>query len=185
MRLFVGIPLSPIVIDELTQLTARLRTKDNSLRWPPPESWHVTLQFLGSTDQQQYNCLISRLREIHLPHVPIRLESTGIFDHAGIFFAEVRPAPILLVLQQAVIAATTPCGFVPETRPYHPHITLARAKDKDATPAIRHLKSRIERDPKFTLFMADEFLLYESFTEPTGSRYEIRERFRLGPPLSG
>jgi hypothetical protein len=33
--------------------------------------------------------------------------------------------------------------------------------------------------------MAGEFVLYESFTEPTGSRYEIRERFRLGPPLSG
>jgi RNA 2',3'-cyclic 3'-phosphodiesterase len=180
MRLFVGIPLSPTVIDELTKLTARLHTKDDSLRWAPPESWHVTLQFLGSTDQQQYNRLIPRLREIHLPHVPIRLESTGIFDRAGIFFADVNPAPALLVLQQSIIAATAPCGFVPESRPYHPHITLARAKDKDAPSALHHLKSRIDREPKFTTFMADEFVLYESFTAPTGARYEIRERFPLG-----
>jgi RNA 2',3'-cyclic 3'-phosphodiesterase len=180
MRLFVGIPLSSIVIDELTNLTARLHTKDDSLRWSPPESWHVTLQFLGSTDQQQYDCLIPRLREISLPHVPIRLESTGIFDRAGIFYAGVNPTPALQVLQQAIIAATTPCGFTPETRLYHPHITLARSKGNDATRFLHQLKSRTDPQPKFTAFMADEFLLYESFTEPTGSRYEIRERFPLG-----
>ncbi len=185
MRLFLGIPLAPVTIEELSKLTTHLRAKEDNLRWAAPETWHVTLQFLGSTNQQQYNCLIPRLREIHLPHIPIRLESTGIFDRAGIFFADVKPAPALLVLQQAALAATAPCGFIPETRPYHPHITLARAKDKDATSALQRLKSRLEREPKFTLFMANEFLLYESFTEPTGSRYEIRERFRLGPPLSG
>ncbi len=124
----------PVAVDELSKLTTRLRAKEDNLRWTAPETWHVTLQFLGSTDQQQYNCLIPRLREIHLPHIPIRLESTGFFDRAGIFFADVKPAPALLVLQQSVIAATTPCGFVPESRPYHPHITLARAKEKDATP---------------------------------------------------
>lgn len=179
MRLFVGIPLSPIVIDELTKLTTHLRSKEDGLRWTSTESWHVTLQFLGSTDQQQYNCIIPRLREICFPPIPIRLESTGVFDRAGIFFADVKPAPALLVLQQSVIAATTACGFVPESRPYHPHITLARAKEKDATQTLRNLKTRVVRDPKFTLFMASEFVLYESFTLPTGSGYEIRERFPL------
>ena len=185
MRLFVGIPLAPIVISELTKLTDRLHTKDDQLRWSAPETWHVTLQFLGNTDQQHYNCIIPRLREIHNPHVPIRLESTGFFDHAGIFFADVKPAPALIVLQQAIIAATTPCGFTPEQRPFQPHITLARSKGNDAAHALRQLKSRLGLPTRFTPYMAGEFVLYESFTEPSGSRYEIRERFRLGPPLSG
>jgi 2'-5' RNA ligase len=184
MRLFVGIPLSPHVVNEIIKLEARLRSKEDNLRWSAPETWHVTLQFLGSTDKQHYDCILPRLREIRLPHVPIRLESTGIFDHAGIFYVDVRTAPALLVLQQTVIAATTPCGFTPEARAYHPHITLARSKGNDATESLRRLSS-IDPQPKFTSFMAGEFVLYESFTEPTGSRYEIRERFRLGPPLSG
>ena len=50
MRLFIGIPLPPIVIDELTQLTARLRSKEDNFRWPAPETWHVTLQFLALVD---------------------------------------------------------------------------------------------------------------------------------------
>jgi 2'-5' RNA ligase len=185
MRLFVGIPLAPVVVDELTKLTGRLYTKDDQLRWSAPETWHVTLRFLGTTDQQQYNCIVPRLREIHLPHVPVRLESPGFFDHAGVFYVDVKTAPALIVLEQAVVAATTPCGFIPESRPYHPHITLARSKGKDATQAFRQLKSRLGLPPKFTPIMAGEFVLYESFTEPSGSRYEIRDRFRLGPPLSG
>lgn len=114
MRLFLGIPLAPIVTNELTKLEARLRSTEDNLRWSPPETWHVTLQFLGSTDQQHYDCMLPRLREIHLPHFPIRLESTGIFDHAGIFYVDVRTAPALLVLQQAVIAATTPADSHPK-----------------------------------------------------------------------
>ena len=49
MRLFIGIALSPAVIAELTTLTARLQSKADSMRWTGPESWHITLQFVGNT----------------------------------------------------------------------------------------------------------------------------------------
>ena len=32
---------------------------------------------------------------------------------------------------------------------------------------------------QFSAFTANEFLLYESFPGPGGSRYEVRERFAL------
>ncbi len=69
--------------------------------------------------------------------------------------------PELEALQQRVTAATGGCGFVPETRPYHPHITLARSKGKRAD-GLRELKSRIHREPRFTGFVAEGFVLYES-----------------------
>ncbi len=179
MRLFTGIPLATPVVDELSAILLRLRAPGDGLRWSVPESWHVTLQFLGSTSQEQYECIVARLRQLRMPPVPVRLEAVGFFDRAGIFFAGVSPTPDLLSLQQAVTAATGVCGFVPETRPYHPHITLARSKGKGGGQALRALKSRIHRQPSFTGFTAEAFLLYESFTRPTGSEYEIRERFRL------
>jgi len=138
MRLFVAIPLSDAVADELTAITARLRSRSDGLRWQQPESWHITLQFLGSTSQQQYECILPRLRELHLPPLPVRLEGLGFFDRAGVFLATVKVSPALLQLQQRVTAATEPCGFV-----------------------------------------SDEFLLYESFLSPAGSRYEVRARFPL------
>jgi RNA 2',3'-cyclic 3'-phosphodiesterase len=179
MRLFVGIPLAAPVIEELSALSLRLQSKADGLRWYSPESWHITLQFLGNTSQEQYGCLIGRLGELRSPAVPIALEGTGFFDHAGIFFAGVNLTPELLSLEQRVTAATSLCGSIPETRPYHPHITLARSKGRYSAGKIRELKSKIRRQPTFTKFVAKEFLLYESFPGPTGSRYEIRERFSL------
>lgn len=176
MRLFVGIPLAAAVIEELSATSLRLQSKEDGLRWSAPESWHITLQFLGNTPE--YDCIVERLRELRSPPVPIQLEGLGFFERAGIFFAGVGLTPELQVLQQRVTAATGLCGFIPETRPYHPHITLARSKGK-AAHRLRELKRRIHREPTFSSFVAEEFVLYESLTRPTGSQYEIHERFRL------
>ena len=177
MRLFIGIPLSSGVIAELAALTARLKSASDGLRWPAEAGWHITLQFLGQTSVDQYACVTAGLRQIQFPPFEIQLEPPGFFDRAGVFFAGVRVSPALIALQERVAAATRPCGFVPEDRPYHPHITLAR--DKGSRQGLRKLKSRISGEAQFSAFMADEFLLYESFPGPAGSRYEVRERFAL------
>jgi 2'-5' RNA ligase len=176
MRLFIGIPLAAAVIDELRAASARLRSAADGLRWTAPESWHVTLQFLGNTSPEQYECVAARLHALHAPPVPVCLEELGCFERAGVLIASVRLTPELLLLQERVIAATQHCGFVPETRPFQPHITLARSKGRHN---LGQLKAKIRRPTNFTRFIAHEFLLYESFLSPAGSRYEIRERFLL------
>jgi 2'-5' RNA ligase len=179
MRLFIGISLSTAVIDELRAVSTHLKSAGDGLRWTSPESWHVTLQFLGNTSPEQCTCVVACLRALHLPSVPVCLEELGCFDRAGVLIATVRLTSELLLLQERVVAATQPCGFVPETRPFQPHITLARSKGRQHH--LDKLKIKISRPINFTRFAAHEFLLYESFLGPTGSRYEIRERF----PLAG
>ena len=175
--------MTEAVIAELAAVVARLRRKEDGLRWMEPDSWHVTLQFLGNTDSEQCQCLIARLGAVRSTPVPIQLEGLGCFDRAGVFFAGVALTPELLALERRVTAATAQCGFVTETRPYHPHITLARAKGQGRGQPLGALKARIERQPVFTRFVAQEFLLYESHLSPSGAQYEIRERFALGAQL--
>jgi 2'-5' RNA ligase len=207
MRLFVGIPLAAETLAELANVVARLRSSADGLRWTEPESWHITLQFLGNTDPDQYPCLMTQLSEVHSKPVPIHLAELGVFDRAGIFFADVVPTPELVSLAGRVIAATAGCGFVAESRPYHPHITLARARGKldkrqshaqsvapsrveskshPAAPPdphpLRALQQRIHHQPAFPPFLADQFVLYESHLNQTGSTYEIRHRFPLAVP---
>ncbi|HTZ60515.1 MAG TPA: RNA 2',3'-cyclic phosphodiesterase [Acidobacteriaceae bacterium] len=176
MRLFVGVPLASALVEELSALSLRLQSQEDGMRWTSPESWHITLQFLGNT--AEYDCIVARLHELRSPPVAIQLDGLGFFDRAGVFFAGVAVSEELTLLQQRVAAATGGCGFVPETRPYHPHITLARNKSKSVGP-LRELKARIHREPKFSGFVAEEFVLYESHLRSTGSRYEVRERFPL------
>ena len=130
MRLFVGIPLAAAVTEQLEKISMRHRMEGDGLRWSTPESWHITLQFLGSANENEYECLVARLRGLHAAPVPVELEDLGFFDRAGIFFAGVAPTPDLLVLQQRVTASTSLCGFIAEDRPYRPHITLARSKGR-------------------------------------------------------
>ena len=193
MRLFLGIALAPEVLAELAKIVYRLRSNSDNLRWTAPESWHITLQFLGNADQQQYECLVARLSEVRAAPVPIHLAELGFFDRAGVFFADVAPTPPLVALAARVTAATSLCGFSPETRPFHPHITLARARGQSrgrpdqtitlplqglAQP-LQALAHRIGIQPAFPQFRASEFLLYESHLSPAGSTYEIRHRFPL------
>ena len=177
MRLFIGIPLAVAVRGELSALAAGLKSRDDGLRWTAPESWHITLEFLGNTSPEQYDCVAARLGELHPPSVPIALERLDFFARAGILIVAVRPTPQLLLLQQQVSAAAGFCGFAPEARPYQPHITLARSKGKGRE--LTELKAKILRQPAFTSYLAEEFLLYESFLGPAGSSYEIRQRFSL------
>jgi 2'-5' RNA ligase len=179
MRLFVGIPLAAAVLDELSTVSRKLQPLAHGLRWSALETWHVTLQFLGNTGPEPYACLVAHLREVRSPSVPVELEGLDFFARSGVFFAGVRLTPQLLLLEERVVAATAHCGFVPETRPYQPHITLARSKSKDPRQELGKLQAGIRSAPKFTRFVAHEFLLYESFLGPTGSHYKIHEHFLL------
>ncbi len=206
MRLFVGIPLADPVVRELAAVVARLRNDrsgprggSDGLRWTEPESWHITLQFLGNATSEQFECLKARLAEVRSAPAPVRLGELGSFDRAGILFADVAVAPELAALQQRVAAATSECGFVAEARPFHPHITLAketgskRARERNHRKSgdqseekagrrgveLREAMAGVGSQPAFTRFVAREFVLYESHLGPDGAKYEIRQRFPL------
>ena len=184
MRLFVGIPLEDAVASELGAVCARLRSAadgpgQSGLRWAGPESWHITLQFLGNVSPEQYARLTERLRTVHAPPVPIHVGELGLFDRAGVLFAGVELTPQLVLLQQRVMEATAGCGFVAEDRPFHPHITLARGKGQGRGSSLAALKDGMAIRAPFSRFMAREFVLYESHLGATGSKYEMRERYRI------
>jgi 2'-5' RNA ligase len=177
MRLFIGIPLANAVAGELAALVSRLRPGAPSLRWASPDSWHITLQFLGSATSEQLQCLSTRLGEVRSAPVPIQIGELGFFDRAGIFFADVVVTPALTSLQLRVVAATARCGFAAETRHFHPHITLARTKGHGRESELRSLRDKTHNQPAFSRFTAHEFLLYESHLSSEGSKYEVRAHF--------
>lgn len=180
MRLFVGIRLADEVRAEVAEVVAQMKRGGADLRWSAAEGWHITLQFLGSVGAEQFECVKTRLGEVRSERVPVRLGALGAFERAGVVFVDVETGPELIALQQKVMAATAKCGFVAEERAFHPHITLARVKGRRRFRGVPAPRSWRENPPRFSGFEAGEFLLYESFTEPEGSRYEVRARFALG-----
>jgi 2'-5' RNA ligase len=181
MRLFIGIALNPETVAALQGVRQSFAASGSELRWSAPEGWHVTLQFLGSCDEQQRECVQARLAEVRGARVPVRIAGLDFFDRAGVFFAGVQLSAELLALQRKATAAMRRCGFEAEKRPYHPHITLARTKGGAGAHALVPLKKAVERSqPQLDAnFTAEEFLLYESMPGREGSKYEVRARFPL------
>jgi RNA 2',3'-cyclic 3'-phosphodiesterase len=179
MRLFIAIPLGDAAEAELKRLTARLQRAASHLRWSHPQSWHITLQFLGNTNEEQYACLLPRLAELKAPPVPIDFEGLGVFERAGVFILKVAPTPELAAIQKKVVAATQPCGFKPEERPFRPHITLARSKSGNRDRQLRALLEQAGERVRFDRFLATEFRLYESHLSAAGSKYEVKCRLPL------
>ncbi len=77
MRLFIGIALSPEASDALRSVRIRFEPGSADLRWSQPESWHVTLQFLGSTTEAQFACVQEKLAAVKAAKVPVRIAGVG------------------------------------------------------------------------------------------------------------
>jgi 2'-5' RNA ligase len=181
MRLFVGIALSAEAAAALAGVRALLASSGPGLRWSDPHGRHVTLQFLGEVTEPRAAMVADKLATVAGDPVPVRIAELGFFERAGVFFAGVALTAELLALEQKVVAAMRSCGFTPEARRYHPHITLARAKGRSGARELSPLKKALERI-RIDLaaeFVAKEFVLYESIPGADGSRYEVRGRYAL------
>jgi RNA 2',3'-cyclic 3'-phosphodiesterase len=179
MRLFAGIAMSEEARQVLERATLRLRAPEDGLRWSLPEQWHITLVFLGTVGTEQYEPLVRVLRGIRGAVVPVEVDGVGMFDRPGILYAAVEVSPALARLQRALAKAVESVGFELEDRPYRPHITLARSRHRAGAKTLSRLRPKAEQQRVRARWNAPEFLLYESVPSPSGSRYEVRERFVL------
>jgi 2'-5' RNA ligase len=178
MRLFIGIGLPLSVGEALARAAHVLLPPEREgivrVRLTRPQDMHVTLSFLGSMDSSHLEQIQQSLAALHANRLHLELNGAGIFANGGILLAKVKPSPNLLSLTEQVLQAMEHCGFPREQRPFMPHVTLARNKGR-----IR-LGSLQPGDPAFMqTFEASEFCLYQSFTRPEGSQYQVLKAFPL------
>jgi 2'-5' RNA ligase len=181
MRLFTGLALDEKTTDILGPFVSSFQREFPTLRWSHPQQWHVTLQFLGEIKDDRYSCIVERLQAIRANAVEVRLGTPDFFERAGVFHIAIEKTETLLALHRTTQQALLPCGFGPEGRPYSPHITLARNKGRAPSSDFKRLRREAEKHAPVTFppFVTSEFFLYQSFTGPSGPRYEVRERFAL------
>lgn len=167
MRLFIGLPV-PSRVSQALACAARA-TGLPKARWTPPENMHLTLVFLGEVAEERLPCIFRQLEALESPTLQIKFNAFDMFPRAGVLFASVEPAPVLLYLQYQVVARIHDCGFALDERPYHPHITVARFQGPARlTPHRLVLPAELRRS-----FDVDRINLYRSHTTPEGPQYEV------------
>ncbi len=177
-RLFTGIAVDPAQLGPLLKQVDAMRAAYPGLRWSDRAGWHVTLQFYGMVSEEREHELRKSLQTVQAEAAKVLVQGMGAFERAGVLFARVQTTAALEDIERRVVAVGTACGFAAETRPYRPHITLARRKGRGAHGKFPRGRD-MDAEQKFGSFLAREFVLYESVTGPAGARYEVLERYRL------
>ena len=178
MRLFTALDLPDDVVHNLEAFVARLKPSAR-LQWSPPANLHITTKFIGEWPEEKLSELQAALAAVpERPGIDVTIAKVGFFPHERspkIFWCGIE-APGLPALAADTEAATESVGIAREDRPYSPHLTLARIKDR---PDLRPLHSAISAAPSLTFgrFTARSFFLYRSELRPTGSVYTKLSEF--------
>jgi 2'-5' RNA ligase len=180
LRLFVAVDISDEARARLTQAAGELRERVAAGRWVPPENWHVTMKFLGSTWPRLVEWVETTCAEVAAANESLEtsLEGLGAFPHgrrarvlwAGLGDAEERLARIASALDAALVDE-----FKPEKRAFRPHLTIARfGPPTSLGEALSELE--VSSEP----FRIDRLVLYRSHLQRPVPRYESLREFPLG-----
>lgn len=147
VRLFVALAPPVEAVEELRSATAGLAALAVSaagLRWTRPEQWHVTLVFLGEVGDDTVSELTRRLRRAAARHSPLSLAfgGAGRFGHRVLWTGVHGDRSELRRLADSAGAAARRTRLQVASRPYRPHLTLARAAPgADLRPLVTRLAS--------------------------------------------
>jgi 2'-5' RNA ligase len=179
MRLFIALDIPAEIRSRLMEYMERARALAPEARWARVEGLHVTLKFIGHVDDAAVEKIKNALRPIQAPPFEVKFTGVGFFPNANaarVFWAAVESGDGLPRLASTIDAAMEKLGIARESKPYHPHLTLARTSSRP----LRELKPLLaDPTPQFGTMTAREFFLYQSQPQKGGSKYTKLERFGL------
>ena len=165
-------------INTLRRLAPRARAG-----WAQAEKLHLTLKFLGDISVGRIDDLSAAAARAaaNVAAFPLTLSEAGHFPPRGLprvlWLGINDPTGNLARLREALEMEAARAGFARETRPFHPHLTIARLRDpKDA----RQLAALHRETPFASLaFNVSEVIVMRSELGPGGSRYTPLARIEV------
>jgi 2'-5' RNA ligase len=179
MRAFVAVDLPEHVVDDLAALQEALPVG----RAADPETFHLTLAFLGEIADSAAEEAHLELSRLDAPAFALRLSGVEAFGaEPRILAAGVAATPELSGLQRKVATAVRRAGIDLPRRRFRPHVTLVRLKGRLAPWQRERLRAALAGIGGFATapFTVRSFTLYRSVLSPDGPRHEPLADYPLG-----
>ncbi len=184
IRSFIAIDFPEETRKALEDIQKELKQCGAGVRWVRPSSIHLTLKFLGNIHPTQVEDIALAVAQEVRDEPPITLRAAGL----GAFPSQRNPRVIwigmegevqrLTRIQARVENALEPLGFVREKRPFRPHLTIGRVKDRRRLQSLIDAMATLDM-PQFDSFDVTEIILYKSDLRPTGAIYTKLHRMPL------
>lgn len=184
MRLFLALNFAPPLQEDVAEATRPLREALPGLAWVSAPRLHLTLKFLGEIEPGAVEAI--RTASEHAVRGAraheVTLGGVGAFPNLRrprvVWMGMHDTAPLISVatsLDHAVAALGVPA----ETRPFRPHVTLARVKVPLSTPEGTVLTQRAAEIRVRLRAPVHEVALVQSSLGTGGPRYDVLATFPL------
>jgi 2'-5' RNA ligase len=186
VRLFTGIALPEECRAAVAGAVAPLRADPAPVSWVAPGNLHITMKFLGEISRDRVGAVVDALAGVAANFRPFLLSAEGAGAFPGtrnprVLWVGLRePLELVRELQENMESALSGAGFPREDRPFHPHITVGRARGV-LPPAWGDRFLRALSGRRFGEVPVPKITLYESRLSPGGAVYTVVREF----PLSG
>ena len=169
----------------LDAFAADLRKASPSLKVVDTDQLHLTVKFLGDTEEGLVPEIVTTIREATADLRPFeaRVRGTGAFPSLGrmnVIWVGVDGAEPIARIADLLEASLEPLGFPRERRPWKAHVTLARVKGRQDLDRVRRILE-VHASEEFGTHTVDAVHLKKSVLTPQGAVYSVVETLRLGP----
>jgi len=189
-RLFIAVPAADEVRAAVGKLMEEVAGGPISERGPGQPRWvrvddlHLTLRFLGATPDERQAEIASALATAAAGVAPFRvvLSGGGAFPNASaprvLWIGIAEGTDHLAGLVGRLNGGLAPLGWPAETRPFTPHLTLARTDGVAGADDRAHVLTEAARDLQLT-WQADRIVLYKTLVGRGPVHYQSLAEARL------
>ncbi len=184
MRLFVALNLPKKDRERIHRATRKLRDEELPVRWVGIDGFHVTLKFLGEVRKERVVELEQAIHRVAATTKSFKTKFGGFgafpsVRQPRVIWLGVKANPELRCLKQDLEYSFGDLGYEPETRAFHPHVTLGRAEEREGAGAFRTLDDMLsELDCKGDIKVTTVDLM-RSQLGPEGSKYTLVSSTKL------
>lgn len=178
----MAVPVPTEVREILHVQVDSIKARLPSARWVRTHQWHLTLAFLGEISVSSLKTVRRSLVAVaqSYPKFPIDLRGGGVFPLRGrakVAWVGVDSAGLVALHQAVLRALSTVAQLELESRPFQPHLTLARMRSPWKDGAVRSFLQWM--DQSWGSWVVSTFHLMSSELLPQGANYHCLEEYSL------
>ncbi|WP_174729370.1 RNA 2',3'-cyclic phosphodiesterase [Mesobacillus harenae] len=163
IALAIPFPMKTEIMEKIHPLKEEFRFQ----RWVHPQDLHITLAFLGDASEQKLKLVSENtIDEIdEFSSFSVSIDHLGVFGNSSsprIFWAGMLKSIALYELRERVYTAASKANFELESRPFNPHVTLARKWEKSRMFDSSLLEDNNPFNKEPLTFVAREVVLYKT-----------------------
>lgn len=181
LRLFIAVELSEQQKQELAKLQNKVSQYLDGVRWVKHDAMHLTLKFLGDTEEGRTGQIRETMELALKQHEPFLLSfgGSGVFPNskkARVLWVglEEGEKEIKLLAEDLEISLSND-GFQKERRAFHPHLTTGRLRNP---PPQTKIQRYLDNESSFSSSPVEvkEAVLIQSKLLQYGPEYSILHR---------